>query len=304
MHHIQTDDWLRTTAGEPRGYIQPERLHELWIHTGTICNLECPFCLEGSKPGDDRIQKITFEDARPFIDEARALGVDRFSFTGGEPFVIKDMVDILDYALDTHPCLVLTNGTKPILLRLPQILPLRDKPHPLRFRISLDYPDPERHDAGRGAGTFRLALSTAGKLHELGFAVSIARQTDADEDAAAVDAAFRRHFETVGLPSDTHLHSFPDLMPPGATPDVPQVTEHCMTEYQDESSRAAFMCNSTKFVLKKDGAMRVYACTLVDDDPDYDLGATLAESMSVRVMLRHHRCYACFAFGATCSESA
>ena len=92
-------------------------------------------------------------------------------------------------------------------------------------------------------------------------------------------------------------------MTPGSNPDVPQVTEHCMTNYQDETTRASFMCSTTKFVLKKDGRMRVYACTLVDDDPDYDLGGTLRESMSVRVMLRHHRCYSCFAYGATCSET-
>ena len=40
-----------TPDGEPRGYIQPHALRELWFHTGTACNLSCPFCLEGSKPG-------------------------------------------------------------------------------------------------------------------------------------------------------------------------------------------------------------------------------------------------------------
>ena len=48
--------------------------------------------------------------------------------------------------------------------------------------------------------------------------------------------------------------------------------------------------------------MRVYACTLVDDDESYDLGGTLEESMTKRVMLHHHRCYSCFAFGSSCSE--
>ena len=55
-------------------------------------------------------------------------------------------------------------------------------------------------------------------------------------------------------------------------------------------------------VVKKDGRMRVYACTLVDDDEDYDLGGSLAESMSAEIRLRHQRCYSCFKFGASCSE--
>ena len=62
------------------------------------------------------------------------------------------------------------------------------------------------------------------------------------------------------------------------------------------------MCNFSKMVVKKNGSMGVYACTLVDDDSDYDLGSTLSESMKIRIMLRHHRCYSCFAFGASCSE--
>ncbi|HVJ30152.1 MAG TPA: radical SAM protein, partial [Gammaproteobacteria bacterium] len=53
---------------------------------------------------------------------------------------------------------------------------------------------------------------------------------------------------------------------------------------------------------KRNGRLRVYACTLVDDDPGYDLGGTLPESMSKRIMLRHHRCYSCFAYGSSCSE--
>ena len=87
-----------TPNGEPLGYIQPGVLRELWFHTGTACNLACPFCLEGSKPGDDRLDRITLEDARPLMDEAVSLGVEQFSFTGGEPFIVKDFVNILRYA--------------------------------------------------------------------------------------------------------------------------------------------------------------------------------------------------------------
>lgn len=48
--------------------------------------------------------------------------------------------------------------------------------------------------------------------------------------------------------------------------------------------------------------MRVYACTLVDDDPGYDLGGTLRDSLNQRIMMKHHRCFTCFKFGASCSE--
>src|SRR5690349_23054462 len=89
------ESWFRTADNEPRGFIQPRSLDELWFHTGTACNLACAFCLEGSRPGDTRIQLLRFDDALPFLDEAIGLGVVQFSFTGGEPFINKDIVRIL-----------------------------------------------------------------------------------------------------------------------------------------------------------------------------------------------------------------
>ncbi len=302
MHHIARPDWRFTPDGTPRGYIQPQELRELWFHTGTICNLSCSFCLEGSRPGDRRIEMLTFEDARPFIDQALALGVERFAFTGGEPFVIRDIFRILDYALSYRPCLVLTNGTKPLQVRMAQLRPLREKPHPLRLRISLDFPDEARHDAGRGRGNFRRALESLVRLHRMGFGVSVARRMSPEEDPEAVEHAFRRLFASAGLPEDIPLVAFPEYHPPGSIAEVPYITEECMTRYKDAQSRAAFMCNYIKMVLKQEGRMRVYACTLVDDDPDYDLGGSLREALRYRIMLKHHRCYACFATGASCSE--
>ena len=75
-----------------------------------------------------------------------------------------------------------------------------------------------------------------------------------------------------------------------------------MTTHHTPETRADFMCAFSRMIVKKDSRTRVYACTLVDDDPDYDLGASLAESVEQRVMLRHHRCYSCFRYGASCSE--
>jgi sulfatase maturation enzyme AslB (radical SAM superfamily) len=286
----------------PRGYIQPKRLTELWFHTGTVCNLRCSFCLEGSKPGDNRLNALTLSDTKPFIQEALAQGTEQFSFTGGEPFIIPEMVDILDYALNHNPCLVLTNATEPLLNRLHQVAALINKPFPLSFRVSLDYPEPGKHDMERGQGNFDLSLKAMRELHQLGFKVSIARQGIAGEDTEAVNRAYLPYFSNFGLPEDTHIVVFPEFHEPGSNPEVPYITESCMTTYKTEEQRDGFMCNFSKMVVKKGGRMRVYACTLVDDDEDYDLGESLSEAMDIRVMLKHHRCYTCFANGASCSE--
>jgi uncharacterized Fe-S cluster-containing radical SAM superfamily protein len=302
MHHLETEDWLRTPQGDPRGYIQPRGLRELWFHTGTNCNLRCPFCLEGSKPGDTRIAFIRYDDYLPLAEEALGMGVQKFSFTGGEPFINPDMVRILDHALDQRDCLVLTNATEPLMNRIGEVLPLADKPHTLNLRVSLDYADPDKHDAGRGKGNFRKALRTLGRLHKAGFHVSIARLRGAKENIKAVDAEYAQHFTAAGLPADTTIVSFPDFQLPGTIADVPYITETCMTKYLNAEQRDAFMCSDSKMVVKKGEQVGIYACTLVDDDPDYDFGSTLTSAQPVRVMMKHHRCYACFAYGASCSE--
>ncbi len=303
LHHPSETGWRHTPEGDPRGYIQPQTLTELWFHTGTACNLSCPFCLEGSKPGDHRLEQISFDEVRPFIDEALGLGVEQFSFTGGEPFINKDLLQILGHALKHRPCMVLTNGTRPAAKRIPELLALRGRPHALRFRISFDFPDPARHDEHRGEGNFQAALDTLGALHRHGFDVSIARHAEADENKEAIDNAYRKYFKQAGVPLDTAIVAFPDFFLPGAHPEgVPHITENCMSARHTEESRAAFMCNFSKMIIKLEGRLRVYACTLVDDDPAYDLGPTLAQAMRIRVMLRHHRCFSCFQYGASCSE--
>ncbi|MCP4000146.1 MAG: radical SAM protein [Gammaproteobacteria bacterium] len=293
---------LHTATGAPRGYIEPHTLSELWFHTGTACNLTCPFCLEGSAPGDNRLNRITLSDVEPFMHEAVALDVKKFSFTGGEPFIVKDFVNILSFASSLKPCLVLTNGTDPLLRRLHQIKPLINQPHPITFRISIDWPDEQRHDKDRGKGTFRQSLQAITKLQKLGFCISLARQMEVNEDAAEIDNQFQKLLQANGYQGDIHIVAFPNFALPGTSPAVPDITENCMTHFQTAESRQTFMCAFSKMIIKKNGRMRVYACTLVDDDERYDQGANLKAALKQQVMLAHHRCYSCFAYGSSCSE--
>ena len=301
-HRMRSKLWHVTPDEKPRGFIHAYALEELWFHTGTACNLACPFCLEGSKPGDDRLQLMRFDDAKPFIDEALTLGVKQFSFTGGEPFVNKDMVRILDAALQHRPCMVLTNATEPLIKRLQQLKPLRDRSHSLHFRVSLDHFLADQHDRGRGEGMFSMALDGLCALHDMGFAVSVAHQTISDLPADKVAKCFAEVFRGAGLPENLPRIEFPEFYPPGIEATAPQITESCMVDYQTESTRREFMCAFSRMVVKSEGQCKVYACTLVDDDDDYVLGATLAESLQVPVSMKHHRCYSCFQFGASCSE--
>lgn len=295
--------WNFTSKGDKRGFIQPHGISELWFHTGTACNLACSFCLEGSKPGDNRLQLMRLVDVKPFIQEALTLGVQQFSFTGGEPFVAKDMVKILEYASQYRPCLVLTNGTDPVLKRIDNILTLRKSKNSISFRISLDYINPQAHDKERGEGSFEKSLQSLLLLHKNGFKVSIARQmVDPQEDKNEEDKKFYQLLKSYGLSDTINIIAFPDFYTPGANIQAPEITEDCMTTYHSLETRRQFMCAYSKMLVKINGVVKVYACTLVDDDQDYELADTLTASLAERVSLKHHRCYSCFACGASCSE--
>lgn len=303
MEVIRSRSWYETPAGDARGYIAPHELKELWFHTGTACNLSCDFCLEGSGPGVHRLQLLKLADAEPYIHKAVELGVQQFSFTGGEPFLAKDLVKILQLASEYAPCLVLTNGTDALQKRLKQLDVLLDAKYPVSFRVSIDSPDAAAHDQGRGEGMFASALEGMKKLHDKGFAVSLARHMADGEDTAAVEASYRQVLAEYELPTDLKFVAFPDFLPPGSMGHGPDITTNCMTQFHTEDTRRSFMCAFSKMMVKQNGRMRVYACTLVDDDAEYDLGDDLEAALEQRISMRHHRCFSCFKYGSSCSET-
>ena len=270
----------RLSFAEPQGHIRPHGLDELWFHTGTACNLACPFCLEGSKPGDDRLQLLRLRDAVPFIEEALTLGVQQFSFTGGEPFINKDIIPILAYALQYRPCLVLTNGTEPLLRRINQSERLNCE-YPLSFRVSLDFPIRFATTLDGAKACLRARWPACVNCMKWG-SMSL---WQASFPPASL-GMLRQPLLISCLMLDYRtlpIVEFPEFHPPGTHVPTPRITENCLATYQTDESRDSFMCAFSKMVAKTGGRMKVYACTLVDDDPEYILGETLADAMQMAV---------------------
>ena len=118
-----------------------------------------------------------------------------------------------------------------------------------------------------------------GILHQMGFGVSIARLMNPEEDMQTVDKAYSSYLSAVGITEDIPIIKFPNFLPPGSRPQIPDITETCMTKYLNADPRESFMCNFSKMFIKADGQCGVYACTLVDDSHKYNLGATLEEAI-------------------------
>jgi TusA-related sulfurtransferase len=143
----------------------------LWLYTNFDCNLRCDYCCVRSSPKTPR-RALGLERVRRIAGEAAALGVGEIFVTGGEPFLLDDIGDILTACAAAAPTTVLTNGMLFVGRRLETLRALpRDR---LVLQISLDSPTPERHDLHRGAGTWAKAWKGIERARAEGFRVRLA----------------------------------------------------------------------------------------------------------------------------------
>src|ERR687885_1954685 len=91
-----------TAKGEARARVALERLETLWINTGTLCNLACANCYIESSPRNDRLAYITAAEVAAYLDEIERdrLGTEEIGFTGGEPFMNKEVPAVIADALE------------------------------------------------------------------------------------------------------------------------------------------------------------------------------------------------------------
>ena len=288
-----------TAKGENRAKVALRRLETLWLNTGTLCNLACKTCYIESSPRNDALVYMSLAEAEAFFDEAEALGTREIGFTGGEPFMNRDMVPMLRSALARgFDVLVLTNAMRP-MRRFEDALKAIRLAHGegLVMRVSLDHHTRQVHEGERGPGTWEKALDGLKWLSDHGFRVAVAGRSLGSESEAEARAGYAGLFERLGVDVEA-LVLFPEM---DAAADVPEISESCWGILGVTPD--AMMCASSRMVVKRKGAKRpeVVACTLLPYDPQFSLGPTLAGARGA-VKLNHPHCARfCVLGGASCS---
>lgn len=192
------------TAGEVLAALPADQRPgaRLWLYTNFDCNLACDYCCAESSPRTPR-RALGLARIRRLVEEADRCGVGEVFLTGGEPFLLPDIDEIVDVCAAVLPTTMLTNG---MLLTGRRLERLRGMPRDrLTLQISLDSATPELHDRHRGAGSWRRAVAGIRTALAEGFRVRVAATVAAGESDAEHEAAFRDLLDGLGIARDDQL---------------------------------------------------------------------------------------------------
>jgi len=302
------DDPLITAKGEERAVVELSHPETLWFNTGTLCNIECANCYIESSPTNDALVYLTAREVSNFLDQLveRDWGVREIAFTGGEPFMNPEMIEMTRLSLERgYDVLILTNAMRPMMRKtvLAGLEALnREYGEKLTLRISLDHWSAAKHDEERGVGSFERSLEGMRWLRDHDVRMAVAGRTMWDEDEATSRQGFADLYEKEEFKIDAYHPGMTVLFPEmDESVEVPEITTACWDILGKTPS--SVMCSSSRMVVKRKGASEpsVIACTLLPYDPQFDMGSTL-EQAEASVRLNHPHCAKfCVLGGASCS---
>jgi len=165
---------------DPLAGLAPDQLPgtRLWLYTNFDCNLACDYCCVRSSPQTAR-RALGLDRVRQLAAEAVEAGVSELVLTGGEPFLLPDLDELVAACTAALPTTLLTNG---MLLHGRRLERLRrmDRAR-LALQISLDSATPELHDQHRGPGSWARAVAGIRTAQAEGFRVRVAATLPAEQ---------------------------------------------------------------------------------------------------------------------------
>ena len=72
------------------------------------CNLNCKHCRVWKK---NDVTELSLKEAKGLIAQLHYLGVKQLILSGGEPFLRKDIFDLIEYSKKFKKLVITTNGT-------------------------------------------------------------------------------------------------------------------------------------------------------------------------------------------------
>jgi MoaA/NifB/PqqE/SkfB family radical SAM enzyme len=294
-----------TANGYNRAFVNFTRLKTLWFNTGTLCNLSCKGCYIESSPTNNNLLYLNIKDVKNYIDQMalNEISCDTIGITGGEPFMNRDIIEILDLCIKSkYSILVLTNAMQPMLNKIKDLKRFSDY-NRLTFRVSLDHYNKNGHESIRGKNTWDKALEGIHWLIKNNFKINIAsRIINKNENMMRV--GFAKLFKDKNFKIDAYNKSalvlFPEM---DLESDTPEITTECWGILN--SNPKNLMCSDSRMIIKKREEVKtsIVSCTLIPYEKDFSYGNNLKDSFK-KVYLNHPYCSKfCVLGGASCSNN-
>lgn len=133
------------------------------------CNLSCPHCYRNST-AKDSLNPLNLERIYRLLDEMEQLNVFQLKITGGEPFLCKDLFNIVEYGVTKSISIaILSNATIPLNEAWLNLLAHKN----ITLNISLDGATPDTHDVIRGKGAFNRTIQNLHKFTQYNISYAI-----------------------------------------------------------------------------------------------------------------------------------
>jgi MoaA/NifB/PqqE/SkfB family radical SAM enzyme len=277
-------------------------LDQLWFQVaGTVCNLRCKHCFISCSPDNHSFWFMERSAIQRALEESVDLGVKEYYFTGGEPFMHREMVPILEDTLALGPATVLTNATLFTPKRVEALAnAAQDSIYSLELRVSIDGVTDEENDAIRGAGAFERAMTGVQRLVSVGFLPIItAMQSWPDELHEDILASFAEALAVYGY-RRPRIKMLPPLRMGAEVTRSRGYEEH---ERVTQEMLCGFdidqlLCTRARLVT----ARGVYACPILVDYESARLGDKLRDAVGEPARLTEQPCYTCYVSGAICAN--
>jgi len=286
---------------QPAPVVPLAHLDDLWFQVGgTICNLECRHCFISCSPHNHTFGFLDLATVRQALIASVELGVKEYYFTGGEPFLNRDMVAILELTLDYGPATVLTNATVLKAEWLERLARAEEQSrYSLEFRVSLDGATAAENDPIRGPGTFERTLEGIRRLVAQGFLPIITvAQTNEDADLGTLVAQFVSLLRAHGY-ARPRLKVLP-MLRLGAEVQRGrgyEADERVSPDMMQGFDVHQLLCDHSRVVTDRG----VFVCPILIEAPDARLGFELGEALGPYA-LRHQACYTCYRHGSLCAN--
>lgn len=170
---------------------------EVDLEITSRCNLRCSYCYFFDNPA------VTYQDLPTaewlqFFDELGSLGVMKVCIAGGEPFMRKDLPELIEGIIRNRMRFsILSNGA---LIDDEKAAFLAGAGRCDYVQVSLDGSRPETHDACRGKGSFEKAVCGIRALQRNGVKVAV-RVTIHRHNVNDLEETARFLLEELALPA-------------------------------------------------------------------------------------------------------